>query len=73
MNETVAGAYVITLSDKITGRVLRTATVKLNSNEKTRPLRGIPITMIWDSSESYSDIMLDGDFLIRVSVPQSGM
>ena len=69
MRETVAGAYVVTLVDKSTGSTLRSATIKLNSKEKTRTLRGLPVSMTWDASESYSDIIIDGVFLIRMSVP----
>jgi hypothetical protein len=69
MDETVGGTYTVTLKDKTTGSTLRTATVKLNANEKTRSLRGLPISMSWDAAESYSDITIDGVFLIRLSVP----
>lgn len=69
MKETVGGTYTVTLKDKATGNTLRTATVKLNANEKTRSLRGLPVSMSWDVAESYSDITIDGVFLIRLSVP----
>jgi hypothetical protein len=69
MSETVGGTYTVTLKDKTTGKTLRSATVKLNANEKTRSLRGLPISMSWDAQESYSDITIDGVFLIRLSVP----
>ena len=69
MRETVAGAYVVTLVDKSTSSTLRSATIKLNSKEKTRSLRGLPISMNWDAAESYSDIVIDGELLIRTSVP----
>ena len=72
MNETVGGTYIVTLKDRSTGNTLRSATVKLNSNDETKSLRGVPVSMIWDPSESYSDIIIDGAFLIRVSVPLSG-
>ncbi|MDZ4851659.1 MAG: hypothetical protein SGI77_20420 [Pirellulaceae bacterium] len=69
IDETFGGTYVVTLKDKSTGSTLRYAAVKLNSKEKTRSLRGLPVSMIWDASESYSDIIIDGEFLIRMSVP----
>ncbi len=72
MDDTVAGTYVVTLTEKATGNTLRSATVKLNSREKTRSLRGLPVLMNWDPSESYTDIIIDGDFLIRVTVPPAG-
>lgn len=71
MDETVGGTYIVTLKDKTTGNTLRSATVKLNSDEKTRSLHGLPISMSWDASESYADVTIDGDFLIRLSVPSS--
>jgi hypothetical protein len=71
IDETVGGTYRVTLKDKATGGTLRSATVKLNSNEKTRSLRGLPVSMSWDAPESYSDITIDGVFLIRLSVPSS--
>ncbi len=72
MDDTVGGTYTVTLTDRLTGNTLRTATVKLNSNEETKSLRGLPVSMIWDPSESYADIIVDGAFLIRISVPLSG-
>ena len=72
LDESVAGTYIVTLTGKATGNALRSATIKLNSKEKTKSLRGLPVSMNWDSLESYSDIIIDGEFLIRVSVPASG-
>lgn len=72
INETTAGTYTVTLTDKPTGSTLRSATVKLNSREKTQSLRGRLVSMNWDPTESFSDIIIDGDFLIRMSVPASG-
>jgi hypothetical protein len=69
MDETAGGTYDVTLKDKSTGHTLRSATITLGSNEKTRSLRGFPVSMKWDASESYSDIVIDGEVLIRISVP----
>jgi hypothetical protein len=71
MKPTLGGTYVITLRNKATGRTLRSATVKLSSEEETKALRGLPVSMNWDSSESYVDMDIAGDFLIRMSVPAS--
>ena len=68
MKETFRGTYAVTLKEKPTGKPVRSATVKLNSKEKTRSLRRLPVSMIWDASESYCDIIIDGSFLIRISV-----
>ena len=69
MEPTAAGTYDITLRDKRADTTLRHVTVKLNRKEKTKSLRGLPITMNWDGTESYVDISVDGAFLIRISVP----
>jgi hypothetical protein len=71
MKPTLEGTYVITLRNKATGRAVRSATVKLNADERTKALRGVPVSMNWESSETYADINIDGDFLIRMSVPPS--
>ena len=72
MDPAVAGTYSIMLRENKTGRTLRSATVKLNSKEKTKSLRGLPVSMTWDSLETYADIGVDGDFLMRISVPVTG-
>lgn len=41
-------------------------------NEKTRALGGLPVSITWNASESYSDIMIDGNFLTRLSIPSTG-
>ncbi|MEZ6078556.1 MAG: hypothetical protein R3C56_23655 [Pirellulaceae bacterium] len=53
------------------GRRSGTYFIKLGSGEMTKSLRGLPVRMDWDASEKYSDIVVDGEFLVRVSVPQS--
>lgn len=68
-DETFAGTYVVTLIDKATGNTLRSTTVELNSKERTKSLRGCPISMIWDATESTADITIDGNFLVRISTP----
>lgn len=69
MEPTVAGTYDITLRDRQAETTLRQVTVKLNRKEKTKSLRGLPVTMNWDGTESYVDISVDGTFLVRISVP----
>lgn len=69
MEPTAAGTYDITLRDKPADKTLRRVTVKLNRKEKTKSLRGLPVTMNWDETESYVDISVDGGFLVRISVP----
>lgn len=69
MEQTFGGSYVVTLRDKVTSQVLRTVRVTLNSKELTKSLRGLPVSMIWDASESCADVSVDGDFLLRMSVP----
>jgi hypothetical protein len=71
MNERNAGTYRITIMVRATGETLRTYFIKLGSGEMTKSLRGLPVRMDWDASEKYSDIVVDGEFLVRVSVPQS--
>jgi len=71
MDETVGGTYVVKLVDKSTGSTLRSATIKLNSKEKTRSLRGLPVSMNWDTFESYSDIVIDGELLMRMYMPSN--
>lgn len=72
MEPTTAGAYDITLRDKRADTTLRQVTVKLNQKEKTKSLRGLPVTMDWSGTESYVDISVDGAFLVRISVPPHG-
>lgn len=72
LKETVAGTYIVTLRSKATGNTLRSVTIKLNPNEKTRPVRGQAVSMKWDATEAYADIMVDGDFLTRISIPSNG-
>jgi hypothetical protein len=63
------GAYVVTLSEKATRRLLRTNTIRLDSGEKTKSIRGLPVVINWDATETSVDVTLDGEFLIRVAVP----
>lgn len=69
MEPTTAGTYDITLRDRQADTTLRRVTVTLNRNEKTKSLRGLPVTMNWDGTESYVDISVDEAFLVRLSVP----
>ena len=69
MNPTDRGAYVVTLTDKATGKRLRTITIRLDSGEKTKAIRGLPVSMKWDATESIVDVTIGGEFLIRVAVP----
>ncbi len=70
INERNAGTYRITIRDSATGVTLRTYFIKLGSGEMTKSLRGLPVRMDWDAAEKYADIVVEGEFLIRVSVPQ---
>ncbi len=70
LQETVAGSYHLTLKDKATGQTLRSLTLKLGATEKTRSLRGGTVSVSWDAAESYSDVLIDGEFLLRLSLPE---
>ncbi len=69
MEPTHGGTYLLTLTEKTTGKVLRETTIKLNSRETTKAIRGRPVLMKWDASETTIDVTIDGEFLIRVAVP----
>ncbi|MEO8269304.1 MAG: hypothetical protein ABI557_06260 [Aureliella sp.] len=69
MNERNGGTYRIIIRDTTTGVTLRTYSITLSFEEMTKSLRGAPVRMDWDMSEEYADIVIDGEFLIRVSVP----
>jgi hypothetical protein len=69
------GTYVVTLTEKNSGRLLRTNTIRLDSRQKTKSIRGLQVSMGWDATESTADVTIDGEFLVRVAVPtetQSG-
>lgn len=70
MEKTSGGTYEIELINKATGQTLRYLNIQLGSREKTKTLRGIPITMVWNKEETLVDIIIDGEFLARVSVPE---
>lgn len=69
MKPTDRGAYVVTLTEKATGKLLRTITIRLDSGEKTKTIRGLPVSMKWDATESIVDVTIDGEFLTRIAVP----
>lgn len=71
MSETRAGSYDITLIDRMSGQTVRNVRCKLSSNEYTVPLRGGDVAMLWDSTESYAEILIDGDFVVRISTTLS--
>lgn len=66
---TPGGAYVVTLTDKATGQLLRINSIQLDSEQKTKSIRGLPVSMVWDATESTADIIIDGEFLVRISTP----
>jgi hypothetical protein len=73
MNPTSRGTYVVTLTEKASGRILRTNSIRLDSGQKTKSIRGLPVSMDWNATESAADVTIDGEFLIRISVPTSGV
>jgi hypothetical protein len=69
LEPTDGGTYVVSLTDKATGKLLRTHAIRLNSGEKTKAIRELPVSMKWDATESHVDVAIDGAFLIRLAVP----
>lgn len=69
MEPTTRGTCVVTLTEKATGQLLRTNTIRLDSGQRTRSIRGLPVSMNWDATESTADVTIGGEFLVRISVP----
>lgn len=69
VSPTIAGTYKILLIENATGNTIRAVEIQLNSKERTKPLRGLPVTTVWDAAESSVDIMVDGTFLVGISMP----
>ena len=69
MEPTSGGTYVVTLTEKATGRLLRRNTIRINSAEWTKTIRGQLVLMRWDATETTVDVTIDGELLIRIAVP----
>jgi len=65
------GAYSIELRDMRTSSVVRRIVVSMPRSESTVALRGGGGTVVWDASNSFADITIDGASMVRVWVPQS--
>ncbi|MBD3676223.1 MAG: hypothetical protein HUJ26_22155 [Planctomycetaceae bacterium] len=69
LEETTGGTYEIELINNATGQTLRSMSIQLSTEEKTISLRGQPVSFEWDEEETSVGIILDGEFLTRLSVP----
>ena len=67
----MGGAYNIELRDMRTSSVVRRIVVSMPRSESTVALRGGGGTVVWDASNAFADITIDGANMIRVWVPQS--
>ncbi len=59
MEPEAGGTYVLTLSEKTTGKLLRTNAVRFNSGEMTKSIRGLPVLIQWDATETTVDVTID--------------
>ncbi len=71
MEPVAGGTYTVHLLEKPENKVLRKFTLQLNSTDSTLPLRGEQVSIQWNAEETFADISVRDEFLLRVSLPRN--
>lgn len=69
MSPTSGGTYRIALRERLSTRVIQSATVTLASSEKTAALRGGGGEIIWDKDSAFADLFVADKPVMRIWVP----